>query len=92
MSQHRTKKAAETKDKVAFFAARTPQHKHTDTHTQDGVESDPDADHMGAQDYRTDTLLTTHLLQKMLDAAVSKMQVTITSALADIKTDITVIE
>ncbi|CAH2329504.1 Hypothetical predicted protein [Pelobates cultripes] len=89
---HCTKKTVEVKDKSTFFAARTPQNKHADNHSeiqaQDGAGSDPDTDQMETAE-KLDSLITPTLLQAMLDAAVTKMQITVTEAIADLKKDLT---
>ncbi|CAH2292151.1 Hypothetical predicted protein [Pelobates cultripes] len=54
MSQHQAKKTAEAKDKTAFFAARTPQHKLADPQAQDGADPDEDAE----RDYTVNAAVT----------------------------------
>ncbi|CAH2276175.1 Hypothetical predicted protein [Pelobates cultripes] len=89
MSQHRIKKGADTKDKAAFFVARTPHPKQAELQAQDGAKADHHADLTDAQEADANTLLTPNLLQKMLDAAVMRMQASFTTALAKINNDIT---
>ncbi|CAH2226218.1 Hypothetical predicted protein [Pelobates cultripes] len=89
MSQHRIKKGADTKDKAAFFVARTPHPKQAEVQAQDGAEADYHADLTDAQEADTNTPLTPNLLQKMLDVAVMRMQASFTTALAKIKNEIT---
>ncbi|CAH2249526.1 Hypothetical predicted protein [Pelobates cultripes] len=85
MSQHRAKKTAEAKDKSAFFAARMPQHKPADHQTQDGADPDYDADCVCIAGKQEDVPLTQRFLQTMLDAAVPKMQTTVTEAINDMR-------
>ncbi|CAH2325022.1 Hypothetical predicted protein [Pelobates cultripes] len=92
MSQHHSKKSAEAKEKSAFFAARTPQHKPADQQAQDGADTDSDADRASTAGKQADTPLTQNLLQTMLDAAVAKMQFTVTEAINDVRQDITSLE
>ncbi|CAH2221237.1 Hypothetical predicted protein [Pelobates cultripes] len=89
MSQHRAKKCVDTKDKAAFFAARTPHLKQAEIQAQDGAEAELHADFADTHEASADTPLTPNLLQKMLDAAVLKMQASFTSALAKINNEIT---
>ncbi|CAH2249373.1 Hypothetical predicted protein [Pelobates cultripes] len=85
MSQHRTKKHTEAKDKSAFFAARKPQHKAADPQAQDGADSEYDTERDYTVSRQEDCPLTQSLLQSMLDAAVTKMQTTVTEALNDMR-------
>ncbi|CAH2253919.1 Hypothetical predicted protein [Pelobates cultripes] len=92
MSQHRAKKTAEAKDKTAFFAARTPQHKLADPQAQDGADPDEDAERDYTLSKQEDSTLTQGLLQIMLDAAVHKMQTAVTEAINDLKKGLTDLE
>ncbi|CAH2284186.1 Hypothetical predicted protein [Pelobates cultripes] len=85
MSQHRTKKATEAKEKTAFFTARTPQHKAADPQTQDGAGQECDMERDETVSRQEDCPMTQSLLQTMLDAAVTKMQTAVTTALNDIR-------
>ncbi|CAH2313312.1 Hypothetical predicted protein [Pelobates cultripes] len=89
MSQHRAKKTTEAKDKSAFFAARTSQHKPADHQCQDGADTDSDADRACTAVKQVDVPLTQNLLQIMLDAAVAKMQTTVTEAINGMRKDLT---
>ncbi|CAH2252057.1 Hypothetical predicted protein [Pelobates cultripes] len=92
MSQHRTEKVTEAKEKTAFFTARTPQHKAADPQTQDGASQKCDMERDETASRQEDCPLTQSLLQTMLDAAVTKMQTAVTTALNDIRKGLKEIE
>ncbi|CAH2292065.1 Hypothetical predicted protein, partial [Pelobates cultripes] len=66
MSQHRTKKPPEAKDKASFFTARAQQNKNADTSVQDGAESDTDGESLAGMAVDKPTL------QHMLDSLAHK--------------------
>ncbi|CAH2277674.1 Hypothetical predicted protein [Pelobates cultripes] len=82
MSQHRSKKAADAKEKSDFFTARTPQHKPASQQAQDGAESDTDSECIAGM------AISKQTLQQMLVELASKMQTTVHTAVADLRKDI----